>query len=358
MTERKKEGKGFSFANEKVFEVTKILIAVGIALAIILVVLLVTCSTPLSAFFTMLTAPFTKMRYFANVLEAMVPIVFSGLACSLLFRTGLFNLGIEGIYFICGVATSAVAIQTFSNGVVHSGVSILFSGVLGGVIMLLPGFLKAKWNANELIVSLMLNSIFLGVGTWIIKTFFRATDYGAVASPLFSESAKMTVLIPGTRLTLGIVLALIAVVLVYILLYKTRLGYQIRMTGENPIFARYSGMSAFTLFMLVHFISGFLGGVGTSVELLSIYTRFNWIALPGLGFTGSLMAMMGKNNPIGILIAAFGVSYLKTGAEIMSRSTDVPVEIISIVEAVLVLLISSQYFLRKLREKQLLKQKL
>lgn len=355
MTEKKQ---GLGFANEKVFEALKIIIAVLIALGLTLIVLLFVCDTPFKAFWTMLSAPLTKTRYFGNVLEAMVPIVFSGLACSLLFRTGLFNLGIEGVFYICGVVTASIAIRQFTSPFLHQSVSILVSGLVGGLIMLIPGFLKAKFNTNELITSLMMNSIFLGLGMWIIKNFMRATDYSSVASPLFANTAKMTVLIPTTRVTTGLILALLAVVAVYVLMFKTKLGYQIRMTGENPNFAKYSGMSAFTLFMLVHFISGFLGGVGSSVELLSIYTRFSWIALPGLGFTGTLMAMMGKNHPIGILISAFGISYLKTGAEIMARNTNVPVEIISIVEAVLVLLISSQYFLRRLREKRLLKQRL
>lgn len=356
MTEHK-TGKKFSLTNEYVFEAVKIVISVLIALGITFVVLLFIGDDPVGSFFTMLTAPFTKLRYFGNVLEATVPIVFSGLACSLLFRTGLFNLGIEGIYYISGVMCSIIAIQNISSSVLHPILAIVAGGLLGGVIMLGQGFLKAKFNTNELILSLMLNSIFLGVGLWVIKTFFRADDYGAIATPLFSDTARLPALIPATRVTVGIFLAIIAVIAVYILLYKTRLGYQIRMTGANPMFAKYSGMNAFTLFMLVHFIAGLLGGVGTSVELLSIYTRFSWILLPNLGFTGALIAMMGKNHPVGIFFSAFGISYLKTGAEIMSRNTNVPVEIISIVEAVLVLLISSQYFLRKMREKRLLKER-
>lgn len=351
MTKRK-----FSIASDTSFEVIKTVIAVLIALTITFMVLALTCEDPLSAFVTLLTAPVSKLRYFGNVLEAMVPLVFSGLACSLLFRTGLFNLGIEGVYYIGGVICSFIACKEFGDSFTHPLTAILVSGLVGGLIMLIPGFLKAKFNTNELVTSLMLNSIFLGIGLWLIKTFLRATDYSSVASPLFTETASLAYIIPGTRVTVGIILAIAAAVLVYLLLFKTKLGYQIRMTGLNPRFARYSGMNALVLFLLVHFISGFLGGVGTSVELLSIYSRFSWVALPGLGFNGALMAMMGKNHPIGVLFVAFGISYLQIGAEIMSRSTSVPVEVISIVTAILVLLISAQYFLRGWREKRLLKE--
>jgi simple sugar transport system permease protein len=139
------------------------------------------------------------------------------------------------------------------------------------------------------------------------------------------------------------------------MLFHTKLGYTIRMTGLNKNFARYSGMNAFWLFLVVHFISGFIGGVGSSVELLGMYNRFQWSALPGLGFTGALMAMLGRNHPVGVVAAAFAISYLRTGADIMARTTDVPVEIVAVVEAVVVLFVSSQYFLRKYHERALIK---
>ncbi|MPM81600.1 hypothetical protein SDC9_128656 [bioreactor metagenome] len=286
----------------------------------------------------------------------MIPIAFSGLACSLLFRTGLFNLGIEGIYFIGGVVTAAVACTAINSYVFHPILSILIPAIVGGLLMLIPGFLKAKFNANELVVSLMLNSIYLGLGLFIIKNYLRGIDTSAIASPAFKETAMLDYIIPNTRITISFFLLLATALFVYILLYKTKLGYSIRMTGLNMKFAVYSGMNAFTLFMLVHFISGFIGGMGTSVELLSLYGRFTWIVLPGLGFTGALMAMLGRNNPLGVLVAAFFISYLNKGAEVMALGSDVPVEITAIIQAVLVLLISSQYFLRKWREKQLLKE--
>lgn len=350
------KSKKISITNEFVFEIVKTLIAIVLALAITFVVLVLLSDEPVAMFVKMLTAPVTKLRYFGNVIESMIPIAFAGLACSLLFRTGLFNMGIEGIYFICGVACAGVACAEIGNSILHPFLSILLPAILGGLLMLIPGFLKAKLNANELVVSLMLNSIYLGLGLWIIKTFLRGYDTSAIASPAFQDSSRLGYIVPGTRITIGIVLLLLTALFVYLLLYKTKLGYSIRLTGLNDRFARYSGMNAFTLFLLVHFISGFIGAMGTSIELLGIHGRFTWIVLPGLGFTGCLMAMLGKNNPVGILIASFGISYLKKGAEVMALGSKVPVEIISIVEAVLVLLISSQYFLRKWREKQLLKE--
>ena len=352
----KKPLKKLSITNEFVFEIVKTLISILIALGLTFIVLVLLSDDPVNMFIKMLTAPLTKVRYFGNVIEMMIPIAFSGLACSLLFRTGLFNLGIEGIYFIGGIVTAAVACTAINSYILHPFLAILASAIVGGLLMLIPGYLKAKFNANELVVSLMLNSIYLGLGLFIIKNYLRGIDTSAIASPAFQETAMLDYIFPNTRITISFFLLLATVLFVYLLLYKTKLGYTIRITGLNKKFATYSGMSAFAIFMLVHFISGFIGGIGTSVELLSLYGRFTWVVLPGLGFTGALMTMLGRNNPVGVLIAAFGISYLNKGAEVMALGSDVPVEITAIIQAVLVLLISSQYFLRKWREKKLLKE--
>lgn len=342
-------------ANEKIFEAVKMIASLLLALLITFVVLLAVSSTPLESFSKMLFAPLTKVRYMGNVIELMIPLSFAGLATALLFRTKLFNLGTEGIFYFCGVVTAAIATQTFSNSLLHPIVTILISGLVGGTIAMIPGFFKAKYNTDELVTSLMMNSILFGLGLYVIKNFLQAKDVPGVASQLFQSTALLPIIIPGTRIHIGFAILLVVVLLLWLMLFKTKLGYAIRMTGLNKSFAKYSGMNAFSLFLIVHFISGFLGGIGSSIELLGMYSRFQWSALPGLGFTGALMAMLGKNDPFGILAAAFAISYLRTGADIMARSTDVPVEVVAVVEAVIVLFVSSQYFLRKYHERALIK---
>lgn len=346
----------FKKNSDVLFEITKTCVAIAIAFFISFLILLVVSSTPVEAFIKLVTAPLTKVRYFGNVLETMVPIGFAGLATSLLFRTGLFNLGTEGIYYICGVVTATVASNMLGNGFLDPFLTILISSIFGGLVAMIPGYFKAKYNTNELVVSLMMNSILFGLGLFFVKTFIRANDVPSVASEKFMETARLPVFIPGTRTHIGVIILFIVTILMYILLFKTKLGYSIRMTGLNSNFAKYSGMSAFTLFITVHFISGFIGGMGSSIELLGMYERFTWTVLPGLGFTGALIATLGKNNPFGVLLASFGMAYLRTGAEIMSRTTDVPVEMAAFVEAILVFLITSQYFLKKWRDRSLLKE--
>lgn len=356
--DRLKSLKGqLSITNETVFKLIKLLISIFIALGITFIVLALVSDHPWQNFTVILTAPLTKLRYFGNTIEMMIPVAFSGLAVSLLFKMGVFNLFVEGLYYICGVACAAVAVQQIGNGVLHPVLCVLASCLLGSILMGATGFLKAKYNANEVVSTLMLNNIMLGVGLYVLKrTSIRDENYAAIASKVFSDSAKLGVIIPGTRITISFILLILTTVFVYVLIYRTRLGYSIRITGINNRFARYSGINVFSMYMIVHVISGAIAGLGTSMELLSLYDRFQWTSLPGLGWDGILMATLTNNNPVGILIASFGIAYLKKGAEVVSLSTNVPVEIISIVQAILVLLVSSQRFLVKFRERKLLKE--
>ena len=346
-----------SITNEFVFKIVKILISTLIALGITFVVLALVSDHPLENFIIILTSPVKKLRYFGNTIEMMIPVAFAGLSAALLFKMGVFNLFVEGLYYICGVACAAAAVQQIGNGFVHPLLCILISCLLGSFLMGITGFLKARYNTNEVVSTLMLNNIMLGVGLFFLKrTGIRDEGFAAVASKVFSDSAKLDILFPGTRFTVSFLLLILTVVFVYVLIYKTRLGYSIRITGINSRFAHYSGISVFAMYMMVHAIAGAIAGLGTSTELLSLYDRFQWTDLPGLGWDGILMATLADNHPVGILIASFGIAYLKKGAEVVSLTTNVPVEIISIVQAILVLLVSSQRFLVRFRERKLLKE--
>lgn len=364
-----KAKKRFRITDEGPFEVLRILVSILIALAVTFVVLcfviegdsiLARLGNAGSTFIKLLTYPCRNMFYFGYVLVKMVPLTFAGLATLLYFRTGLFNLSTEGVFYIAGVACTYFAVSEVrltGNTILDSAICILAAGVCGGIIALLPGYLKAKFQANEMVISLMMNSILFGIGFWMIKTFLAISGVTGTSSAPFVASARLTTIIPKTQVHSGIIIVLVMVVLVYILLFKTKLGYAIRITGLNQNFARYSGMGAFGLFMSVHFLAGFIGGMGSAVELLGVYQSFTWSQLPGLGFTGALMAMLGKNHPIGVTVAAFGISYLRASAQLLANSSPViDIKLVSVVEVILTLLISSQYFLRSWREKQLLKE--
>ncbi|WP_313128851.1 ABC transporter permease [Anaerocolumna sp.] len=333
-------------------EIIQILSAVVIALLITLLVLFATSEEPLYAFTRLITAPITKLRYFGNVLELMVPLAFAGLSASLLFRSGLFNMGGEGIFYMSGIVATVLATRPMGGNIVHSAIVILAASVVGGLIACISGFFKAKYDASELVTSLMLNTILFGIGFYILKTRLKDMEVTGVASKEFLETAKLTQIIPKTGVTTGFIILIIVTVIIWFISNKTKLGYTIKITGINKDFAKYSGMSFFALTIIVHFMSGFIAGMGSSIHLLSMYDRFTWSSLPGYGFDGCLVAMLGKNRPLGAIVAAFGLSYLRTGSNIMARSTDVPVEMVAIVEMILVLLITADFIINYLKRKK------
>jgi simple sugar transport system permease protein len=335
--------------------VIQIAAAVVIALSISFAVLLLTSSEPLRAFRQLLFSPLTNMRYFGNVLELMVPLAFTGIGAAMLFRSGLFNMGGEGIFYISGLLAAVLAALPLGGSFLHPLLVIAAAAVFGGLLGCISGFFKVKYNANELVTSLMLNSIFFGVGFYILKTRLKDMNVTGVASALFLDTAKLPVIIPRTHVTTGFILLCLTAFLVWFVMTRTKLGYMVKMTGLNRDFAVYSGMSISFLTLTIHFLSGGLAGMGSAVHLLSIYSRFTWSALPGYGFDGCLVAMLGKNSPSGAFAAAFVLSYLRTGADIMARTTDVPVEMVSIVEMVLVLMITADFLMKYLAKRDALK---
>lgn len=333
-------------------EMIQITAAILIALLITLAVLFLTSKEPMYAFTKLITAPVQNLRYFGNVLELMVPLAFAGISASLLFRSGLFNMGGEGIFYISGIVATVVATKATGNGFVHSFLVILAASIFGGLIACISGYFKAKYDASELVTSLMLNTILFGVGFYLLKSKMKDMDVTGVASKPFAETAKLSIIIPKTNVTTGFLILIVVTAIVWFIYKKTKLGYTIKMTGINKEFAKYSGMSFFALTMIVHFMSGFIAGMGSSIHLMSMYERFTWSALPGYGFDGCLVAMLGKNHPIGAFVAAFGLSYLRTGSDIMARNTDVPVEMIAIVEMALVLLITADFIVKHINRKK------
>ena len=353
--------KRLSITNEKFFEAIKIIISIMIALAITFVILLFVSDEPVVAFKTILTGALTKKRYMGIVFEQMITYTFAGLACGLLFKAGFFNLGAEGIYVISGVVASAVACTAVTTShILHPILAIAASALVGGLLMLIPAFLKAKFNANELVISLMLNSIYTALSVHIVRNYLLSLTTSTIGTPNFLESASLLkkYIIDDYHIGPMFIFMIVVVLLIQIMLKKTKLGYQIRVAGINPQFADYSGINAFKLAMITNFIAGALAGMGSSIHILTQMSFYQpSISVVGIGFTGCLLAMLGRNNPIGIMIATFFIKYLEEGANILYfNNNSVPSEIIAIVEGVVVLLVSSQYFLRRYREKKLLKE--
>jgi simple sugar transport system permease protein len=336
---------------QRLFEVYRTALAILIALLIALVIILLVSDAPGKALLLFLTGPVDSLRHFGNVLELMVPLLFTGLAVSVMFSASQFNLGAEGAFFFGAIGASFIAVNWVLPPVIHPIIAILWGGVIGAVFCGIPGLLKVKWGSSELVSSLMFNYIAFFFGLYLINYFLRDVNAGAMVSYPFAKSAKLIKIIPKTRVHFGIIIAAATVALSALFLFRTRWGYRIRVIGRNIRFARYTGINTGYAIILSQVIGGFIAGVGGSIEVLGLYRRFSWQILPGYGWTGVIVAILARNNPAYVPIAAFFLAYLRIGADIMSRSTDVQNEFVAIIQGVIILLIAAESFLATYRHK-------
>lgn len=327
------------------FEALRSLIAVLVALVLGFAITYLVSEEPMDAFRAFLLGPFTSMRRFGNVIEMAIPLTFTGLAVAVAFQASQFNIGAEGQFFSGAIAATIVGIALSLPRWLHPAVALVAGGLAGAVAGWVPGVLKARWGASELVSSLMLNYVFFRSGMYLINYHYRDTNAGAMVSLPLLETSWLPQFLPPTRIHLGLLAAVLAVVFTYLFLYRSRWGYALRMTGLNLRFAEYAGMNTAAVMVYSQAIGGALAGIGGAAEMLGIYRRFQWLALPGYGFDGIIVAILARNNPVGIPLAALFLAYLRTGADIMARMTDVSAEMITVIQAFMILLVTAQAFL-------------
>lgn len=338
---------------EKKYEMIRMFVSVLIALLIAFALISMVSEQPLEALKQFLLGPLMSRRNFGNVIELFTPLVFTGLAVCVMFQCNQFNMAAEGAFFFGGLVSGYMATTVLLPAGVSPAVAILAGGLAGMLICAIPAFLKVRWGANEVVSSLMLNYIMLYFGTYLLQYIMLDAGAGYPASRQFDLSAKLPVIMPKTRIHAGVLIALALAVLVYVLIYKTKWGYAIRMTGQNEKFSQYSGISVGGTIILSQMIGGAVAGMGGASEVLGMYTRFSWTSLPGYGFDGIIIAILAKNNPIFVPFAALFLAYLRIGADIMSRRTDVAPEVVSIVQALIILLVGAKMFLSHYKHKKI-----
>ena len=330
--------------------------AIGLSLLFAITLIIFVSSSPLESIRLFLLGPLQSQRHIGNVIEAAIPLVFSGIAVSILFQAGLFNLGSEGVFYFSGLTAAIVGIVFVLPLAVHPFIAIAAGMILGSLVMLIIGFFKAKLNTSELVMSLMFNNILFGIGLFIVNHYFREINTVVLRTPSFSETARLAVIISGTRIHSGLIAAIFVVVFAHFFLYYTTCGYELRMTGKNAHFAKYSGISITKTILISSAAAGAIAGMGGAIEVLGMYRSFVWTHLPGLGFDGALIAILANNKPKNVIFSALFLAYVRIGADMMSRMTDVPSQMISIMQGLIILLISGHKFMQFYKNRLLMKE--
>jgi len=336
-------------------------IAIGLALASALILL--TSTRPMTSLNLFFFSPVQSIGNFNLWMQRAIPLMFTGVAVAIMFSANQFNLGLEGAFLFGGFFGGAlVNIYIFPN---NHLLGIIFGCIVGGLtgslITIIPALLERIFNASVMVTSLMMNYICLWFSNYLLFSVFKdpRTSKGTYSWTQSSKEIMVTkVDVGGERLIIyySLFLALAVVVIGWFFLYRTKTGFKLRQVGENRNFAKYVGISVSGIAILAQVIGGFIGGLGGACEIMSIYTNYRWVELTGFGWDGVTMAVFAKNNPRNVPIAALFISYLRTGAYLMSIETGIQNDLTKVVEAVIIVFLLAGKFLQGTYRKMIIKE--
>ncbi|MFN3979753.1 MAG: ABC transporter permease [Caldilinea sp.] len=339
--------------NKAVIEAIRIVAVVVIALAIGFVITAIVSKEPVQAYTALLTGPLPRISFengfeikninrFGNWMEESTTLILLGLAVSLVFKARQFSLGAEGQMLLGALATTVVALHISVPFPFHLILALLAAMVVGFLWGLIPGLLKAYLSVDEIVSTLMLNVIALQIFDLLLFNWLRDPTAGFIVTPLFPQSVLLPQLIPGTRVSLMTVLMLVAVVVVWFVMARTPFGFELKMLGANRKFAEYGGINTKRVIAMSMAVSGILAGLAGAHLSLGLLKRLTINLSPGLGFEGIVVALLARNDPRLVLAAGLFYGYLRTGAQIMERSSDVTREVVLIIQAIIILLITAE----------------
>jgi general nucleoside transport system permease protein len=317
------------------------LIAILISFVIGAIIMLATGNNPVEAFGALLRGAFGSPLAIGRTLLNATPLIFTGLAVAVAFRAGLFNIGGEGQFFIGAITAAVVGVSLGSLGVVGMVLALAACALTGFLWGAIPGFLKAYFGAHEVITTIMLNYVAIYLATYLALNPFRSE--GLVPG---TATIDLTARIPFLGLGLGranygFVFALVAAAVVYLLLWRTKRGFEIRAVGLSPGAASYAGMGIGLNTILALAIGGLLAALGGGEEVLGVYGKMSIPFVENIGYNGIGVALLGRNHPVGVILGAILFGGMIAGAQEMQFATDVPLQLADVLLAVILLLVTA-----------------
>ena len=326
--------------------------AILLALIVGALVLYVSGYDPVSAYAAMLMGAFGDMFGVGQTLTQATPIIFTSLAFLVSSKAGLFNIGAEGQFLVGAFTSSLVGI--YLEGlpwVVHIPLALLAGAAAGGAWGLIAAVLKARFNAHEVITTMMLSYVATYLTGYMVNYPFKAPGWVSQTVRI-APSAELPRILPPTQLSAGILVALALVAFTAYLLRKTILGFELRAIGLNPSAAESAGISINRGITTAMFLSGAMAGLGGACEILGVHRRFIQGFSPGYGWDGLAVALVGGLDPVGSLLASILFGALRSGGMIMTRSTKVPLDIVIILQGLVIIFVAAPTFIRSLLKRR------
>ena len=287
---------------------------------------------------------------FSDSLVTATPYIFAGLAVAVGFRCGLFNIGVEGQLYIGAICSVWVGFAIKGlPAIIHLPLALLAGAAGGAAWAFIPAILKAKTGAHEVINTIMMNYVAFRLSDWLLgdKGPLKRPDSPNPISPFIEKSAELPRFFPDPiRLHLGFFIALGVAAFIYWFLFKTTLGFELRTVGANPNAARYAGMNITRNLIIAMCLSGALGGLAGANEVLGVNHNLAFAFSSGFGFDSIALALLGKSQPLGVVLAALLFGALRSGATHMQAVAQIPIDIISILQALIIAFIAAPAIIR------------
>jgi simple sugar transport system permease protein len=329
------------------------LLAILLALVIGALLIFISGYDVSKAYLSLFEGAFGNFYNIAQTLLKMIPLIFTGLAVAIGFQCGLFNIGAEGQMY-WGAFASAIVALTFAGApaAVLIPLSLCAGAVAGGLWGMIPGYLKAKTGAHEVVTTIMMNYIGIFTTTFLLRAYFK--EPGPIdQTRMIPETARLEEMIPFTRLTWAIFIGIAVVILLDLFLRKTSLGYDLQAVGENTGAAEYAGINPKKIIAISMLLSGMAAGLAGSTMVLGVLHRFITNFSPGYGFVGIAVAVLGRNRPWGVLLAAFLFGALEAGGISMQLFAKIPMDLMTIVQGLVILFVATPYLIQRFwRQKQ------
>ena len=322
-------------------------IVLGIFLSGLL--LLLFKENPMTVYIKLFSFLFRDGYTFADIFVKATPLIFTALAFAFTYKASLFNIGAQGQFYM-GAIAALIGSQLF-EGVFPQFASLFFimifaltaGGIWGGAV----GFVKAKFKANDFLISMMSVYIALALMNYLLRTFLVETKHEYPQSNPILSDVFIPLLFKGTRLHIGFLLSVFVALLCWVILYKTTLGYRIRVVGMNPVAAKFAGIDSGRVYIIAFLISGGLAGLAGFTEVNGVQHMLVQGFNTTIGAEGIGIAILANANPIGIIFGAILFGALKVGGSILGQTSGIPSSIIQLMEGFVMLFVILSYYVRR-----------
>jgi simple sugar transport system permease protein len=330
-------------------------LAVVLALAVGALFILVSNQNPFDAYRALLDGAFGGRRQIAETLVASTPMILGGLAFAIAARAGMFNIGIEGQLVMGSLFGGLIGAASFDlPKLIYIPFCLIVGALAGGVWGAIPGFMKARSGASEVITTIMLNYLAFRISTYAVTSagsWLDWVDPQQKATNKIAPNARLPIILDRTRLHAGFLIALAMALIFWYVLFRTTFGYKIRTVGLSRGAADYAGIAWGATITKAMFLSGALGGLAGVIESTGLLGR-HFDTRAGYGFTAIAVGLVGRNHPIGVIFAGLLFGVLRQGSNAMQQNAGTSKELVLILQALVILAISSLAALEYLRARR------